>query len=69
MQIIKVRFLKSGIPFGRNYTYYSEHPVSIGDTVKVNEQALGLVVDIDVPEEEIEGFRDKVKFVHGKVEE
>lgn len=68
-QIIKVRFLKDGKPAGMNYTYFSENPVAIGDIVKVNEQAKGIVTDIDIPEEDIVGFKDKVKFIHGRVEE
>ncbi len=67
--IIKVRFLKDGKPAGMPYTYYSKDVVSIGDIVQINAQAKGLVVDIDIPEEDIKGFADKVKFIHGRVEE
>lgn len=41
----------------------------MGDIVKVNDYAKGMVVDIDIPEEEIKGFADKVKYIHGKLEE
>lgn len=68
-QIIKVRFLKDGKPGGMPYTYYSKQPVAIGDIVKVNEQAKGIVVDIDVPEEEIRDIKWKIKYIAGKLEE
>ncbi len=45
-QIIKLRFLKDGKPHGMNYSYYSRDALSIGDIVKVNEQAKGIVTDI-----------------------
>jgi hypothetical protein len=67
-QILKVRFLKDGQPSGRSYTYFSETEVKVGDMVQVNLQAKGTVVEVDVPEEEIKDFRDKVKFIHGKIE-
>ncbi len=69
IQIIKVRFLKNDVPQGRPYTYFSNDQVTHGDLVKINEQATGVVVEVDVPEEEIKDFRDKVKFIHGKVVE
>ena len=65
MQIIKVKFLKNDIPQGRPYTYFSNDIVQPGDLVKINEQANGVVVEVDVPEDEIKDFRDKVKFIHG----
>lgn len=69
MQIIKVRFLKYGTPSGMAYTYFSNEVVAVGDLVKVNMQATGIVTEIDVPEESIEHIRDKVKFIYGKLEE
>jgi hypothetical protein len=67
--IIKLRYLKDGKPAGRPYTYFSENPVTIGDVVQVNEHAKGLVVDIDIPEEEIADIKHLVKYIHGKLEE
>lgn len=69
MQIIKVRFLKNGTPSGMAYTYFSNEVVAVGDLVKVNEQAKGIVAEIDVPEDVIKDFREKVKFIYGKIEE
>lgn len=68
-QIIKICFIKDGKAIGRHYTYFSENPVTIGDVVQVNEYAKGLVVDIDIPEEEIADIKHLVKYIHGKLEE
>lgn len=67
MQIIKVQFLKGDVPNGRAYTYFSNDVVSIGDLVQINSSAKGIVTEVDVPEREIEAFRDKVKTIAGKV--
>lgn len=67
MQIIKVQFLKGDVPSGKAYTYFSDEVVSIGDQVQINSSAKGIVTDADVPEREIEAFRDKVKTIVGKV--
>lgn len=67
MQIIKVKFLKGDQPAGRAYTYYSPVVVKPGDTVQINSSAKGVVVEADVPEAEIEAYRDKVKTVAGLV--
>lgn len=69
MQIIKVKFLKNGVPQGNAYTYYSKEEVAPGDLVQVNLQAKGIVVETGVTEEEIKDFRDKVKFIHGLIKE
>lgn len=69
MQIIKVRFLKNGTPSGMAYTYFSHEVVAVGDLVKVNLQATGIVTEIDISEESIKDFKDKVKFIHGKLHE
>lgn len=69
MNIIKVKFLKDGQPSGRAYTYYSDKPVAIDDKVQINLQSIGIVTEIDVPKEEIEDYRNLVKFIHGKYEE
>ena len=68
MNIIKVKFYKNGIAGGRAYTYFSKDPVAPGDIVQINSASRGIVTEIDVPEEEVKDYRDKVKFVYGKVE-
>lgn len=66
-QLIKVRFLKNDLPQGNAYTYYSNDSVEVGELVQVNASAKGVVTEIDVPEETIKDFADKVKFIQGKV--
>lgn len=65
--IIKCKFLKNGTPQGRDYAFFSNEIVAIGDTVQISENVKGMVTAIDVPESEIEAFRDKVKNIIGKV--
>lgn len=65
--IIKVKFLKEGQPSGRAYTFFSNEVVAVGDIVQINESAKGVVTEVDVPESEIEAFKDKVKTIVGKV--
>ncbi len=76
MSLIKVKFLKMGEPSGREYTYRSEIPVEVGDTVELPHAvpvmgdvpySQGVVTQIYVPESEIEAFKDRVKTIIGKV--
>jgi hypothetical protein len=78
MSLIKVKFLKTGEPSGREYTYRSEVPVEVGDKVELPHAkpvmeivpySQGIVTQIDVSEAEIEAFKDKVKTIIGKVEQ
>lgn len=66
MNLIKVKFLKNDVLVGRAYTYWSNEQVAVGDIVQINESTKGQVVEIDVSEEEIESFKDKVKSIIGK---
>ena len=67
--LIRVQFLKGEKPSGREYTYRSEVPVKAGDKVQINSSAKGIVTEVDVPEEEVAAFADKVKSIVGLVEE
>jgi len=69
MSIIKVKFLRDGQPSGRAYTYFSENPVAVDDKVQINSVSVGVVTEINVPEEEIAPYKDKVKYIAGKYEE
>lgn len=69
MQIIKVRFLNNGTPSGKSYTYYSPVNVVVGDTVQINSAATGVVVEVDVEEEEVAAYRDKIKTIVGIVKD
>jgi len=68
--IIKVIFLRGGNPQGRAYTYYTPEEVEVNDTVELmSSQGVvhGVVVQINVPEVEIEPFKDKAKTIIGKL--
>lgn len=69
MQIVKVKFINNSQPTGRAYTYFSEKPVVVDEKVQINQQMVGVVTEINVPEEEIKDYWDKVKFIYGKVKE
>lgn len=66
--IIKARFLRDGKPYGKEYTYLSDIDVSAGDAVMLTDTAQGIVTAVDVPEEEVAAFRDKLKKISGVVE-
>jgi hypothetical protein len=66
--IVKVVFLKDGLPYGREYSFYSPYMAKIGDIVQINATAQGKVVAVNVPEEEIEAFKHTMKTILGKVE-
>lgn len=63
--IIKLRFLHDGSPTGREYTYFTPAPVSVGDTVAIDDHKKGIITAVDVPEEEIAAFRDRAKTIVG----
>lgn len=66
--LIKCKFLKDNVPAGREYTYRSDGPVKVGDLVQINSSAKGVVTAVDVPEEEVVAFDDKIKSIQGIIE-
>ena len=66
---IKVKFLKNGEPNGREYTYKATSSVCVGQEVILSGGGNGVVTEIDVPEEEAESFKDKIKEIESVVEE
>lgn len=66
---IKVKFLKNSEPHGREYTYKATFPVRVGQEVILPGGGNGIVTEIDVPEEEVERFKDKIKEIESVVEE
>lgn len=66
--LIKCKFLKENVPAGREYTYRSDGPVKVGDLVQINSSAKGVVTAVDVPEEEVVAFADKIKSIQGIIE-
>lgn len=68
MDIVKVRYYSesSGETISRDYTYFSEVSLQVGDMVIVpvnNTEKKARVTAINVPEKEIASFRDKVKTI------
>ena len=75
VNLVKLRFLRGGEPQGREYTYISREKVDVGDTVIVQkpdtqgaETPKGIITMVDVPETEVESFKDKLKEIVGKEE-
>ena len=66
---IKVKFLKNGEPHGREYTYKATFHVRVGQEVIFPGGGNGVVTEINVPEEEVERFKDKIKEIESMVEE
>lgn len=66
--LIKVKFLKNEVPQGREYTYESLNPVNVEDKVTIG-NATAVVTGINVSEEEVAAYRDKIKTINGKVGE
>ena len=66
---IKVKFLKNGEPHSREYTYKATFPVRIGQEVILPGGGNGIVTEIDVPEIDVESFRDRIKEIESVVEE
>lgn len=76
MNLVKLRFLRDGKSQGREYSYISKEKVEVGDMVVVREPdrpgaeaPKGIITMIDVPEAEVEKFKDRLKTIVGKVEE
>ena len=66
---IKVKFLRNGEPHGREYTYKATFPVEVGKEVILPGGGNGIVTEINVPEKDVESFKDKIKEIESVVEE
>lgn len=66
MMIIKARYLKNDEIIGREYAFCTDILVKPGDTVEVG-KAQAVVTKVNVPEESILPFRDKLKKIDRKV--
>lgn len=67
-QIVKVRYysMTTGQASDREYSYYTVDPLEIGNFVQVpvNDRVqLAIVSDVNVPESEIESFKDRMKTI------
>ena len=65
---IKVKFLKNGEPHGREYTYKATFPVRVEQEVLLPGGGNGIVTEINVPEKEVESFKDKIKEIESAEE-
>ena len=63
---IRAKYLKKDIPAGKAYTFEADVPVKIGDKISVG-KAQAVVEVVNVPEEEVSRYKDKIKKVQ-KVE-
>lgn len=63
---IKAKYLKNDIPAGKAYTFETDVSVKIGDKVSIG-KAQAIVEVVNVPEEKVLGYKDKIKKVQ-KVE-
>lgn len=66
---IKVKFLKNGEPHSREYTYKATFPVRVGQEVILPGGGNGIVTEINVPEKDVESFKEKIKEIESVVEE
>ena len=64
---VKAKYLKNDIPAGKAYTFEADVPVKIGDKISIG-KAQAVVEVVNVPEEEVSRYKDKIKKVQ-KVEE
>jgi len=67
--VIKLRFIRKGESSGREYTYFTNTEVTVGDLVDLDGRSglsQGIVTAINVPEEEIAPFKDIAKTILGK---
>lgn len=76
MNLVKLRFLCNGEPQGRAFTYVSKEKVEVGYIVIIREPDYpgaeapkGIITMVDVPESEVEKFKDRLKEIIGKIEE
>ena len=72
MDIIKAKFLMDGKPVSREYSYYINEAVAVGDIVQAetNHGKADLIVTaVNVPETEVAPFKDKMKYCTKKAEE
>lgn len=64
---VKAKYLKNDIPAGKAYTFETDVPVKIGDKISIG-KAQAVVEGVNVQEDEVAGYKEKIKKVQ-KVEE
>lgn len=68
MIAIKARYLKHGVAIRKEYTFGINTMVKPGDVVKIG-NVKAVVTSVDVNEEEIAEYKDKLKIVEKAEEE
>ena len=69
MKLVKLQFIKNGDGQGKEYTYLTnDENLKVGDIVQVSEPPMGVITQVDVPEKEVESFKDKLKTIVGRLE-
>ena len=66
MEIVKVKYLKDGQPSGREYSYFTEDILQVGDIVTAptfTGDKKAQVSAVNIPESEIESFRAAVRTI------
>lgn len=67
MNLVKLKFLRDGEPSGKEYTYLTkDEDLKVGDIVQVSVPPMGVITQVDVPEEEVASFKDRLKTIVGK---
>ena len=68
--VIKLQFVELGTPQikaqRKEYTYYCNDDVAVGEIVNVVEGKQGVITQINVPLSEIEPFKDRARTILGK---
>lgn len=62
-------FIKDGKPTGLEYTYSAPDAIRVGEEVILPSGGKGMVTEINVPEESVADFKDKIKEIYVIVEE
>ena len=66
--VIKLQFINNGVARGKEYTYFSDTEVEVGETVNIDGKKQGIITQVNVPLAEIEQFKDRAKTIVGKFE-
>ena len=65
MNLIKVKYLRNGVPSGNAYTFETPVPVEVGNLVQTADGSICEVVQTDVPVSEVALFRNRLKSIVG----
>lgn len=67
--IVQIRFTHEGVPKGRDYAYFAPDDIKPGDEVFISGGKRGVVTAVDLLEDVIEPFKEKVKTIEGIIKE